>query len=60
MHGEAVQGTTAHLLGYGGPPLHVIIIIIIKIIIVLIIIMIMIIIIIMIMIIMTSAPPARG
>ena len=61
MHGEAVQGTTAHLLGYGGPPLHVIIIIIIKIIIVLIIIMIMIIIIIiMIMIMMISAPPALG
>ena len=61
MHGEAVQRTTAHLLGYGGPPLHVIIIIIIKIIIVIIIIMIMIIIIIiMIMIMMISAPPALG
>ena len=56
VHGEAVQGTTAHLLGHRGPPLHVIIIIIIKIIIVLIIIMIMIIIIIM----MISAPPALG
>ena len=40
MHGEAVQGTTAHLLGHRGPALHVIIIIIIKIIIVIIIIMI--------------------
>ena len=60
MHGEAVQGTTAHLLGHRSPPLHIIIIIIIKIVIVLIMIMIMIIIMIMIMIMMISAPPVRG
>ena len=31
VHGEAVQGTTAHLLGYGGPALNIITIIIIMI-----------------------------
>ena len=29
VHGEAVQGTTAHLLGHGGPPLNIITIMII-------------------------------